>query len=193
MTSTPSSGNDAVARYQYLLRTSSPDQIEQAHQQAFAAMTAEERQQVLTALAGQGESPSDASAASLARSATRLEMQQPGTLQNLLGNAQGAIGGTNGRSLLTAVAGGFVGSGLFSMVTGGDGLGGRPGLLTRLLGGGLFGNRGHGFGGMGQTPPPRSFGGFGGGGFDGPGRGGPGGGFGGGPGGGPGGPGGPGF
>lgn len=55
---------DALTRYQYLLRTASPDQIEQAHEQAFAQMTAAERQQVLTALSTTSEAPADASAAS---------------------------------------------------------------------------------------------------------------------------------
>ena len=183
--------NDAVARYQYLLKTASPDQIEQAHEQAFAAMTAEERQQVLTALSQTSEAPTDASASSLARSATRLEVQQPGTLQNILGNAQSAIGSSTGKTLLTSVAGGFIGSSLFSMVTGGDGVGGRPGLFSRLLGGGLFGNRG----GCGMGPGPMQQGGMLGGMFGGGRRGGGGGFFGGGPGGPGGGPGGggPGF
>ncbi|GAA1391105.1 hypothetical protein [Luteococcus peritonei] len=192
MTSQTNSSGDAVARYQYLLRTASPDQIEQAHEQAFAQVSAAERQQVLQALSTTGETPADASAASLARSATRLEVQQPGTLQSVLGQAQGAIGGSTGRNLLTSVAGGFIGSGLFSMVTGGDGVGGRPGLLTRLLGGGLFGRRAHNQMGMGSFGGLRQQGGMGGGFgrlFGGGGNGGPGGGFGG-PGGGFGGPGG---
>ena len=41
--------DQAVKRYQYLLRTAEPDQIEQAHEHAFASMTPEERQQVLVA------------------------------------------------------------------------------------------------------------------------------------------------
>lgn len=143
--STGNTGNtgDAVARYQYLLRTASPDQIEQAHQQAFAAMTPAERQEVLQALSKTSEAPADASASSLARSATRLEVAQPGSLQNVLGSAQSAVGSSTGKTLLTSVAGGFIGSGIFSVLTGGDGLGGRPGFLSRILGGGLFGNRNH--------------------------------------------------
>lgn len=180
---------DAVARYQYLLRTASPDQIEQAHEQAFAAMSTAERQAVLQALSTTGETPQDASAASLARSATRLEVAQPGTLQKVLGTN---IAGTTGASLLAFVAAGALGSAVWGSLTGYDGVGGRPGLLSRLFGlgrsrsmGGLMGGGGMGgglgsmFGGMGQ----------GGGGFFGGGRGPGGGGF---FGGGPGGPGGPG-
>lgn len=172
--------NDPVTRYQYLLRTASPDQIEQAHAEAFAAMTPAERQTVLASLARAGQTPADASASSLARSATRLEMQQPGTLQRLFGAQQ-----TTDGSLLTSIAAGVAGATIFSALTGGDGIGGRPGLLARLFG---LGRRPHGMGGMwgpmmgygGRRPPRGGFGGPGGfGGFGGPGgfggRGGPGG------------------
>lgn len=202
MTENTGNTTDAVARYQYLLRTASPDQIEQAHEKAFAAMSQAERQQVLQALSQTGEVPTDASAATLARSATRLEVSQPGTLQNVLGSAQSAVGSSTGKTLLTSVAGGFIGSGIFSVLTGGDGVGGRPGLFGRLLGG-VFGNRNYNSGGMfnqGTDNGGRFFGGNQGGGFFGGGQGGPGGGgfgghggggFGGGPGGHGGGPGGP--
>lgn len=188
--STDSTGNtgDAVARYQYLLCTASPDQIEQAHQQAFAAMTPAERQEVLQALSKTSETPTDASAASLARSATRLEVAQPGSLQSVLGNAQSAVGSSTGKTLLTSVAGGFIGSGIFSVLTGGDGIGGRAGLLSRLFGGGLFGNRYNNMNQGGFFGGNQGGGMFGGGGnfFGGGGHGGPGGGpGGGGPGGGP--------
>lgn len=121
---------DAVARYRYLLSTSSPEQIEKAHEEAFAAMTPIERQEVLAALARNGESPADTSSASLARSATRLEMRQPGSMSSLTGSLGG--GGT----VLASLAAGFVGSAVWSGLTGGDGVGGRPGLLSRLFGGG---------------------------------------------------------
>ncbi|MBB3326453.1 hypothetical protein [Microlunatus antarcticus] len=67
-----STAADAARRYQYMLRTPDPTQIEQAHQQAFAAMTPSERDEVLQALAKTSEVPSDASPTSLARSATWL-------------------------------------------------------------------------------------------------------------------------
>ena len=41
----------AIARYRYLLRTAPPEQIEQAHAEAFAQLTADQRQQVLAQLA----------------------------------------------------------------------------------------------------------------------------------------------
>ncbi|GMA20940.1 hypothetical protein MM440_00645 [Arsenicicoccus piscis] len=192
-------GTDAVTRYQYLLRTASPDQIEQAHEQAFAAMTPAERQQVLQALSRTSEAPADASAPSLARAATRLEVQQPGALQQLFGSTGAGLG----RTTLASLAAGFLGAAAWSTVTGGDGVGGRPGLLSRLFGGGQFGGGlggllggqrgfgqgGYGFGGgggfggpgggRGDRGPggPGGFAGPGGGGFGGgPGGGGPGGG-----------------
>ncbi|MBE8527460.1 hypothetical protein ILP97_60090 [Amycolatopsis sp. H6(2020)] len=93
-TTTAATGGDAVARYRYLLSTSSPDQIEKAHEEAFAAMSAQERQQVLTALSGSGETPADTSSSSLARAATRLEMRKPGTLSSVLGSSGLGTGGT---------------------------------------------------------------------------------------------------
>lgn len=142
-TTTTAAGGDAVARYRYLLSTSSPDQIEQAHEEAFAAMSAQERQQVLTALSGSGETPADASSSSLARAATRLEMRKPGTLSGVLGSGRLGAGGT----VLASLAAGFVGSAVWGSLTGGDGVGGRPGLLSRLFG------RHRGFGAGGGTGP----------------------------------------
>ncbi|MCW2582442.1 MAG: uncharacterized protein JWQ53_1232, partial [Klenkia sp.] len=48
----PAAGGDeqAVERYRYLLRTAPPDQVEAAHAEAFAQLTPEQRQQVLTQL-----------------------------------------------------------------------------------------------------------------------------------------------
>ena len=39
--------DQAIARYRYLLRTAPPEQIEQAHAEAFAQLTVDQRQQVL--------------------------------------------------------------------------------------------------------------------------------------------------
>ena len=63
----------AIRRYQYLLATAPPDQIERAHEEAFAALTPQQRQELLARLA-QGDPldrPADDSPRSLARSATR--------------------------------------------------------------------------------------------------------------------------
>ncbi|MGL4177992.1 MAG: hypothetical protein ACRCSN_18185, partial [Dermatophilaceae bacterium] len=37
----------AVARYRYLLRTASPEQLEAVHAEAFSTLTSEQRQQLL--------------------------------------------------------------------------------------------------------------------------------------------------
>src|SRR5687768_18544452 len=78
----------AVARYRYLLRTAPPEQIEQAHTEAFAQLTVDQRQQVLAQLAAAvpaGERPRTDDPETLARVATRAEMRQPGTLERALG------------------------------------------------------------------------------------------------------------
>ena len=86
----------AVARYRYLLRTAPPEQIEQAHAEAFAQLTPDQRQQVLAQLAAAvpaGERPRTDDPETLARVATRAEMRQPGTLERALGGYGPGYGG----------------------------------------------------------------------------------------------------
>ncbi|HLM05121.1 MAG TPA: hypothetical protein VK402_08055 [Blastococcus sp.] len=80
--------DQAIARYRYLLRTAPPETIEQAHAEAFAQLTADQRQQVLAQLAAavpSGERPRTDDPETLARVATRAEMRQPGFLERTLG------------------------------------------------------------------------------------------------------------
>jgi hypothetical protein len=78
----------AVERYRYLLRTAPPETIEQAHAEAFATLTAEQRRIVLAELS-ETLSPAERASGvaynddprSLARLATRAEVRQPGTLE----------------------------------------------------------------------------------------------------------------
>jgi hypothetical protein len=110
---TPSSDADrvAIAKYDYLLKTADPERLEQAHHDAFARLTPEQRQQVLQRLNAevpQHDRSTDASPAGLARTATRGETSRPGTMRKVLaGTAIGggalAVGG-----LAVAVAGGAV-------------------------------------------------------------------------------------
>ncbi|KGN38424.1 hypothetical protein [Knoellia subterranea] len=106
----------AVARYRYLLRTAPPDSLEQVHAEAFARLTPEQRQQVLTELSANapaGEVPASASAQDLARAATRAEMRQPGTLERAFGRTGfGGVGmgGTMMGSMMGTIAGVVVGS-----------------------------------------------------------------------------------
>src|SRR4051812_22044576 len=75
----------AIERYRYLLRTAPPDQIEQAHAEAFAQLTSDQRRQVLEQLSAAGERPQADDARSLARAATRAELRRPGTLERAFG------------------------------------------------------------------------------------------------------------
>jgi hypothetical protein len=122
----------AVERYRYLLRTAPPDQLEQAHEEAFTRLTPEQRRMVLDALrqevepaesCGVTEDPRD-----LARLATRAEVRKPGTIERAFGGGAGTgIGGTGGfmfGGFLPTLAGAFMGTAIASMLfssLGGDG------------------------------------------------------------------------
>ncbi|MGY1637045.1 hypothetical protein ACI78V_10370 [Geodermatophilus sp. SYSU D00742] len=79
----------AIERYRYLLRTAPPDQIEEAHAEAFAKLTPEQRRQVLDQLAAAGEQARGDDPRSLARAATRAEVRRPGTLERAFGGHGG--------------------------------------------------------------------------------------------------------
>ncbi|MBN0040648.1 hypothetical protein JN535_10780 [Cellulosimicrobium cellulans] len=106
----------AIDRYRYLLRTAPPDQVEQAHAEAFARLTPEQRRQVLAELGEQvpaSERATSDAPQDLARMATRAEMRQPGTLERTFaGRGQGApgFGAMVGSSLLGTIAGIVIGS-----------------------------------------------------------------------------------
>jgi hypothetical protein len=110
----PSSDEQALQRYRYMLQTAPPETIEQAHQEAFAKLTPEQRQQVLSELARTAPASESAAIArtpvddtrALARVATRAEIRQPGTMERTLGGAGMGLGA----SLLSSFAMGFVGS-----------------------------------------------------------------------------------
>ncbi len=101
----------AIERYRYLLRTAPPETIEQAHAEAFARLTPEQRRQVLDGLSGvlpENERMASDDPDSLARMATRAEMRQPGTLERTFGGMGGGIG--IGGSFMTMLAASFVGT-----------------------------------------------------------------------------------
>jgi hypothetical protein len=80
----------AIERYRYLLRTAPPEQIEQAHAEAFSQLTPDQRQQVLGQLAAAvpaGERPRTDDPQTLARVATRAELRQPGFLERIFGGS----------------------------------------------------------------------------------------------------------
>src|SRR5947208_14228687 len=81
----PSADEQAIARYRYMLRTAPPETIEQAHAEAFAQLTPEQRRRVLAELASDMSSGERMAAGRggddprlLAQLATRAEIRNPG-------------------------------------------------------------------------------------------------------------------
>jgi hypothetical protein len=112
----------ALERYRYLVRTAPPDRIEQAHEEAFAKLTPEQRQQALRDLSA--EVPEEERAAgddprSLARMATRAEVNRPGTVERAFGGGGGGMGmgGALLGSFAAAFAGTVIAQSLFSELT----------------------------------------------------------------------------
>ena len=104
----------AIERYRFLLRTAPPDDIERAHEEAFRQLTPEQRAAVLRQLGAQvppselrGDDPK-----SLARTATRAELRNPGTMERTFG---GGVPGL-GSMFLSTLAGAFVGSAIADAV-----------------------------------------------------------------------------
>jgi hypothetical protein len=102
--------DQALARYRYMLATAPPEDIERAHEEAFAKLTPDQRRQALEALSRvvppgeiRGDDP-----ASLARTATRAEMREPGAIERAWGPAGYAPG--LGSWFLTTLAASFIGS-----------------------------------------------------------------------------------
>jgi hypothetical protein len=150
----------ALERYRYLLRTAPPDQIEEAHAEAFARLTPEQRQQVLGQLAATGERPQGDDPRSLARAATRAEVRSPGALERAFGG--GRYGGGSGRgygpsfgsmvggSLLGTIGGLVIGTAvadaLFDTGMGDSGLFGGEDEMAAADGGDGFGAEDAGYG-----------------------------------------------
>ena len=116
----------ALERYRYMLRTAPPETIEQAHEEAFAKLTPEQRRMALEELA-RVVPPSERAylnddPRSLARAATRTELRQPGTIINVFGGTGGGygmggfgmggmgMGGMFAGTLLGSLVGSFIGS-----------------------------------------------------------------------------------
>ena len=181
----------AIERYRYLLKTAPPDQIEEAHAEAFGRLTPEQRRQVLDQLATTGERPQGDDPRSLARAATRAEVRSPGALERAFGGGghAGAPGGGYGRgygpsfgsmvggSLLGTIGGLVIGTAvadaLFDTGIGDGGLFGGEDEMAAADGGDGFGAEDAGYGADGDygggDPGGGDFGGgdFGGGDFGG--------------------------
>ncbi|GAA2754186.1 hypothetical protein [Amnibacterium kyonggiense] len=121
----------AVDRYRYLLRTAPPEAVEEVHAEAFAKLTPQQRRMVFEELsqnATAADRPANDDPRTLARSATRSEMRQPGFLERTLGTGGGSrgpggmgLGTVIGGSLLGTVAGVVIGSAIADMVMPGIG------------------------------------------------------------------------
>jgi hypothetical protein len=119
-----SADEQAVERYRYLVRTAPPETIEEAHAEAFAKLTPEQRRMVLQELDSTLTPAERAAGAtydedprSLARLATRAEMRQPGTLERTwsgmpAGAGMGGVGmgGLMMGNFMSTIAGVMVGS-----------------------------------------------------------------------------------
>jgi hypothetical protein len=93
-----------------MLQTAPPEDIERAHEEAFARLTPDQRRQALAALAQvvppsevRGDDPS-----SLARTATRAEVRQPGTIERAWGSGGAGLG--LGSWFLATLAASFIGT-----------------------------------------------------------------------------------
>jgi hypothetical protein len=114
-----SGDEQAIARYRYMLKTAPPETVEQAHAEAFAQLTPEQRKMLLQELsANLPDAERSASGKddpqSLARLATRAEVRRPGTMERTFGGmgARGGIGmgGLMAGSFLSTIAGVVIGS-----------------------------------------------------------------------------------
>jgi hypothetical protein len=125
----------ALEGYRYLVRTAPPERIEQAHEEAFAQLTPEQRRLALEQLSRQvpDERPRGDDPRSLARLATRAELRQPGTVERAFG--RGAMAGTG----VGGMGGLGMGAGLLgSFVTAFAGTLAAQALFTDLADGELF-------------------------------------------------------
>ncbi len=163
----------AVERYRYLLRTAPPETIEEAHAEAFAKLTPEQRRMVLQELDSTltpaeraAGAPYDEDPRSLARLATRAEMRQPGTLERTWSGmpAGMGMGGLMMGNFMSTIAGVMVGSLIADAFLGDAGYDAGSAEAAEASGaeGGDFAAGDSGFGDMGSD-----FGGFGGGDFGG--------------------------
>jgi hypothetical protein len=137
----PSTGqltdDQAIERYRYLLRTAPPEAIEEAHAEAFAQLTLQQRRLVLESLSTEPpprERTERADARSLARLATRAELRRPGTLERTFGGRSPGgtgigLGGFLAADFLSTIAGVVVGTAIADAIftDGGDDQGSADG------------------------------------------------------------------
>ena len=127
----PSVDEQALARYRYMLKTAPPESIEQAHAEAFARLTPQQRRMLLEQLRVEMPDAERAYATEdpqgLARLATRAEVRRPGTMERLFGGvpvAGSGFGGMLTSSLLGSIAGTVLGTMIAQNFLGSHGLAG---------------------------------------------------------------------
>lgn len=105
--------DQALARYRYMLQTAPPETIEQAHADAFARLSPEQRRRALAELAratpgglDAAHPPSADDTRAIAQLATRSELRQPGFVERTLSRAGLGVGS----GLLASFVAGFAGS-----------------------------------------------------------------------------------
>ncbi|MEA2285732.1 MAG: hypothetical protein QOJ21_1775 [Solirubrobacteraceae bacterium] len=99
----------ALERYRYLVRTAPPERIEEAHEEAFARLTPEQRRLALEQLTQQvpDERATGDDPRSFARMATRAELRQPGTIERAFGRGGMGMGGMGGLGMGAGLLGSF--------------------------------------------------------------------------------------
>jgi hypothetical protein len=125
----PSDDEQALARYRYMLKTAPPETIEQAHVEAFARLTPEQRRMLLEQLRAEMPEAERAYATenpqALARLATRAEVRQPGTMERVFSRIPAAapgFGGMMAGSLFGSLAGTVLGTMIAQHFLGSQGL-----------------------------------------------------------------------
>jgi len=115
----PSEDEQALARYRYKLKTAPPEAIEQAHAEAFAKLSPQQRRMLLDQLRAEVPQTETAYATenpqALARLATRAEVRQPGTLERLFGRVP-AMGSSFGSMMTGSLLGSMAGTVLGTMI-----------------------------------------------------------------------------
>ena len=116
----PTDDELAIRRYQYLMDTAPPEDIEAVHREAFAKLTPKQREMLARQLADEappGEAPASAQPNDLAVAATRSEMRQPGSMARAMYGVDGGRGFGGGGfmdSMLGTIAGYVIASTLMS-------------------------------------------------------------------------------
>jgi hypothetical protein len=103
----------ALERYRYLVRIAPSDAIEQAHEEAFAKLTPEQRRMALRELSAavpEHERTGGDDPRSLARMATRAKTNRPGTVERAFGGGRGGCSAAWAAPRSVASRGAFAGS-----------------------------------------------------------------------------------